>query len=115
MDFYRPRLDDDVLRFVDLEEVPHGRWVRTAGLVICRQAPPTAKGHVFLTMEDETGLLSVTIRPNVYQAFRRIVRHALVMLVEGPVQRQEGTLSVLARRFQPLSVELALPSAREFR
>jgi error-prone DNA polymerase len=117
MDFFRRHLDGrQALRCDELPARPSGRWVRVAGVVICRQAPPTARGHVFLTLEDETGLCNVTIRPNVYQTYRRAVRHDMVVLVEGVLQSQDGAVSVLARRLEGLRLDdLEPPPAREFR
>lgn len=117
MDFYRSRLDlRRAARCDDLARLPPGRWVTVAGIVICRQAPPTARGHVFLTLEDETGLCSVTVRPNVYERFRWAVRHDHVLLVEGPLQSQDGVVGVMARRVEGLRLaELAAPPPRDFR
>jgi len=86
-----------------LRSLEDGQAVRVAGLVVCRQAPPTAKGHVFLTIEDETGLFNVIVRPDVYEKQRRLVRSQPLLLVEGLLQKQDDALSLLAQRFHPLS------------
>ena len=76
-----------------------------AGLVICRQAPPTAGGHVFMTLEDETGLANVIVRPQVYQREKAVARSHPAIMVEGLLQNQEGAISVMARRFTALGRE----------
>jgi error-prone DNA polymerase len=106
MEFYRPTLRAQGVRTADeLAELSSGRAVSVAGLVICRQAPPTAGGHVFLTLEDETGLANIIVRPQVYQRHRAVARSHPVVMVEGVLQNQEGALSVLARRFTALGRE----------
>jgi len=104
VEFYRPSLEKMGVRTADeLRSLEDGQAVRVAGLVVCRQAPPTAKGHVFLTIEDETGLFNVIVRPDVYEKQRRLVRSQPLLLVEGLLQKQDDALSLLAQRFHPLS------------
>jgi error-prone DNA polymerase len=106
MEFYRSRLDDmRVLTCVELGGLPDGSWVRVGGVVICRQAPGTAHGHVFLTIEDETGLGNVIVRPKVYAEYRLTIRHQLVLVVEGRLQNQDRAVSVLAKRVDSLNPE----------
>jgi error-prone DNA polymerase len=87
-----------VLRATDLPKARGGRRVRVAGAVITRQRPGTAKGFVFLTLEDETGIANVIVRPDVYDAHRLSVIEAPFLLVEGILQQQEGVTSVRAER-----------------
>jgi error-prone DNA polymerase len=68
-------------------------------MVITRQQPQTAKGFVFLTLEDETGLVNVIVRPDVYERYRRVIRTSPVLVVEGKLQKEAGCIDVLARRF----------------
>jgi error-prone DNA polymerase len=91
-----------VLRAIDLPLARAGRRVRTAGMVITRQRPGTAKGFVFLTLEDETGIANVIIRPDVYAATRLIVVESPFLLVEGVLQNQDGVTSIRAERLQRL-------------
>jgi error-prone DNA polymerase len=91
-----------VLRAIDLPRARAGRRVRTAGMVITRQRPGTAKGFVFLTLEDETGIANVIIRPDVYAATRLVVVESPFLLVEGILQNQDGVTSVRAERLQRL-------------
>ncbi|HEY5095090.1 MAG TPA: DNA polymerase III subunit alpha [Candidatus Eremiobacteraceae bacterium] len=107
--FCRDRLDAmRVRRASDLAALPHRLVIKVAGVVTSRQRPGTAKGFVFTTMEDETGLVNVIIRPDIYQQYRPIAREEPAVIVEGVLQRQEGTINVLARKFWKLDLaELA--------
>lgn len=92
-----------VLATADLEKQPNGAWVRAAGCVIARQRPGTAKGFVFLSMEDETGITNVIVSPDLFEQERIAVTRARFLLVEGPLQNQGGVLHIRAKRLQPLS------------
>ena len=76
----------------------NGQWARVAGLVVVHQAPPTAKGFHFVTLEDEAGLIDVVFRPQVYQTYRELLRTVSVLLVEGIVRREGEVVNLLARR-----------------
>ncbi|HEY3159797.1 MAG TPA: error-prone DNA polymerase, partial [Vicinamibacterales bacterium] len=89
-----------VLRAVDLPQARDGRRVRVAGMVITRQRPGTAKGFVFLTLEDETGVSNVIIRPDLFDRERMTVIRQPFLLVEGVLQHQDGVVSVKAERLQ---------------
>jgi error-prone DNA polymerase len=91
-----------VQRAIDLPRGRSGQRVRTAGMVITRQRPGTAKGFVFLTLEDETGIANVIVRPDLFQAERAAVIGAPFLLVEGILQNVDGVTSVKAERVQPL-------------
>ena len=67
--------------------------------MVVHQTPPTAKGHHFLTLEDETGLLDVVVRPRVYAQHRQLLHHAAILLAQGVLQRDGERLSVLAKAF----------------
>jgi error-prone DNA polymerase len=107
--FCRDRLDVmRVRRASDLPGLPHRLVLKVAGVVTSRQRPGTAKGFVFTTMEDETGLVNIIIRPDIYEQYRPIARDEPAVIVEGVLQRQEGTINVLARKFWKLDLaELA--------
>jgi error-prone DNA polymerase len=77
-----------------------------AGLVLCRQRPSTASGIMFMTIEDETGIANLIIRPRVYERVRTIVRHATTLLAEGTVEHRAGVTHLLVRRITDLSEEL---------
>ena len=82
---------------------PDGEFVRTAGCVIARQRPGTAKGFIFLSMEDETGIANVIVTPDLYERDRLVVTRSKFLLVEGPLQNQDGVIHVKASRLQSLS------------
>jgi len=81
----------NVLRAVDLPRSRDGDFVRVAGAVICRQRPGTAKGFLFLTLEDETGLVNVIVRPDQFDRFRDLLTNAPLLRVDGVLQSKEGT------------------------
>jgi error-prone DNA polymerase len=81
-----------------LPALPPNASCRVGGLVVTRQRPGTAKGFVFLTLEDETGLVNVIVRPNIYERFRRAIRLSRTLIIEGTLQKESGCIDVLARR-----------------
>jgi error-prone DNA polymerase len=92
-----------VARAIDLPRARAGRRVRVAGAVITRQRPGTAKGFVFLSLEDETGIANIIITPDVFAAFKRTVVDEPYLLCEGILQNQAGAVSVKADRIEPLT------------
>jgi error-prone DNA polymerase len=92
-----------VLRACDLPQAKDGRRVRVAGMVITRQRPGTAKGFVFLTLEDETGISNVIVRPDLFDRERMTVIQQPFLIVDGVLQHQEGVLSVRAERLEGMS------------
>jgi error-prone DNA polymerase len=103
-----------VLRACDLPQGRHGRRVRVAGAVITRQRPGTAKGFVFLTLEDETGIANIIVRPDLFAEQRRAVVDESYLLVEGTLQIQEGVASIKAERVYGLGGEGPQVDARDF-
>jgi error-prone DNA polymerase len=98
MRLYRDRLrKEGVLRSKELEERRDGEIVKVAGMVAVRQRPPTAKGHVFITLEDEDGLINLIIRPQVYERHRDTLRNRPLLLVAGRLQREGQAMSVLVQ------------------
>ena len=91
-----------VLRAIDLPRVRSGRRVRTAGMVITRQRPGTAKGFVFLTLEDETGVANIIVRPDFYDKERAVIITASFLIIEGIVQTVDGVTAIRAERAYPL-------------
>jgi error-prone DNA polymerase len=89
-----------VMRASDLPGARNGRRVRVAGMVITRQRPGTAKGFVFLTLEDETGISNIIIRPDLYDRERVAVVRYPFLLVDGVLQHQDGVLSIRAERVE---------------
>jgi error-prone DNA polymerase len=91
-----------ILRAVDLGRERDGLRVRVAGNVIVRQRPGTAKGFVFLSLEDETGIANVIVTPGLFARHRLVLVTEPFLLVEGILQRQDGVVSVRADRVVPL-------------
>jgi error-prone DNA polymerase len=103
-----------VRRASELAHLPNGRQVRVAGCVIVRQRPGTAKGFVFLSMEDETGIANVIITPDMFQQNRLLLVSEKFVLVEGILQNQDNVISVKARRILPLHVTAAQTTSHDF-
>ncbi|GAC1496699.1 MAG: hypothetical protein NVS1B2_17550 [Vulcanimicrobiaceae bacterium] len=95
---------------------PNNLVCKVGGMVITRQRPGTAKGFVFLTLEDETGLVNVIVNPAVYERNRRIIRATNALVIEGVLQKDQGTIDLIAKRFWPLDTGGILDgvSARNF-
>jgi len=105
LEHFRPHLRKaGVLTAQQLTKVPNGSRVATAGAVIVRQRPGTAKGFVFLTLEDETGLSQAIVNPQLFanEEMRATILRNSGLIVEGIVQNQEGQPSVRAEKFWPL-------------
>jgi len=93
-----------------LARVPHGRLVRIAGSVIVRQRPGTAKGFVFLSMEDETGVMNAIITPATYDRYKLVVVGEPFLLIDGVLQNQDGVISVKVGRVEALPAGAAAES-----
>ena len=91
-----------VLRAIDLRTTRQGRRVRVAGRVITRQRPETARGFVFLTLEDETGIANIIVRPDLFVRDRLVIVEEPFLVVEGVLQNQDGVTSVGAETVQGL-------------
>jgi error-prone DNA polymerase len=117
MALLRGDLPADVLTAEQVRASRDGARIRTAGLVVCRQRPGTAKGYVFLLLEDETGVVNIVIRPELYEAKRSTIRGESYLCIEGTVQLHSGTLNVIAARAIPVgeitTASSALPRAPE--
>ncbi|MGA9944840.1 MAG: error-prone DNA polymerase [Candidatus Cybelea sp.] len=87
-----------VVPAAELPKVPRNSLCRVGGLVITRQRPGTAKGFVFLTLEDETGIVNVIVRPDVYETHRRPIRSSSTLIVEGMLQKESGCIDMLAKK-----------------
>jgi error-prone DNA polymerase len=103
-----------VLRAVDLPQSRAGRRVRVAGAVITRQRPGTAKGFVFLTLEDETGIANIIVRPDLFDRERMAIASEPFLLVEGTLQNQDGVSAVKADRVQGLPGGDVEPPSHDF-
>ena len=98
----RPRLPDHLVTTVDLERLSDGAMVQIAGLTVCRQRPGTAKGIIFLLLEDERGLVNVVVYPDLYEERRIIVRAEPFIVVSGKLQKQNDTINIIAQAIDPL-------------
>jgi len=97
MELYRRQAKQaGAMRSDELIRIQAGGRVRVAGMVAVRQAPPTAKGFVFLTLEDEHGMMNVIVKPRVFQGYERIWSRGLVLMVEGSVEREGAVTNVMA-------------------
>ncbi|PYM46049.1 MAG: error-prone DNA polymerase [Candidatus Rokuibacteriota bacterium] len=112
MVFHRERLERlRVARAIELPGLKDGRAVRVAGAVVVRQRPGTAKGFVFLNLEDETGLVNVVVPPPLFHRYRLVLVQEPFLYVEGTLEHRDDVISVRAGRIQPLRSELGrLPS-----
>ena len=111
LSFLRERYRDRrILSSADLAEKRHGDRVQIAGVVLVRQQPGTAKGVVFMTIEDETGIANIVVWSKVMQSCRKVVMRARLVLVRGIVQRTEEIIHVVAKELVDLSGDLALLS-----
>lgn len=86
-----------VLTAAELASQPAGKVVKAAGMLIVRQAPPTAKSHLFVTLEDESGLVNLIIRPDLRERERSALHNATLLQVEGRLQREGAAVSVLVQ------------------
>jgi error-prone DNA polymerase len=97
----------------DLRAMKDGRWVNLAGVVLVRQKPGSAKGVMFITLEDETDIANLVIWPDLFEKHRRVVLGASMMGVRGRVQREGEVIHVVAQRLDDLSAMLGTVGARE--
>jgi len=103
-----------ILSAQELKTCKDGQFVRTAGCIIARQRPGTAKGFIFLSMEDETGIANVIVTPDLYEHNRLTVTRSKFLMVEGPVQNQDGVVHVKATRLISLSSDGLELSSHDF-
>ena len=99
---------------MELERLPNGVAVRVAGSVIARQRPGTAKGFVFLSLEDETGIANAIITPQVFERDHLIIVHQQFLLIDGELQNQDNVISVKAARVLPLMITRAHTESHDF-
>jgi error-prone DNA polymerase len=115
MAYHRSRMDAMGIRKAsDLSRIPDGQYLRIGGCVICRQRPGTAKGFVFLSIEDETGVANAIVTPDLFQKNRLLLSSAQFLMVEGILQNQDNVISVKAERVSPLSITRAETVSHDF-
>jgi error-prone DNA polymerase len=103
------------LAAAELRAAPNGMRVRTAGLVIVRQRPGSAKGFCFLTLEDETGTSNAILTPQMFRRFRIPLHASPLVLIEGPLQNVDDVVHVRVRHLEPLAADEALPDSHDYR
>jgi error-prone DNA polymerase len=103
MELMRAGLRERVLRSEDLETTPDGTRVEVAGMVVARQRPATARGVVFMLLEDESGVINLVVLPPAYKRHRLAVRTASFLRVDGKLERREGVINVVADGLEPLA------------
>lgn len=110
-----------VLSAAELRDVPDGRFVRTAGHVIVRQRPGSAKGFCFLTLEDETGISNAILTPRFFRRFRTPLHAASIVEIAGPLQNVDGVIHLRVRELAALAGRRdgrgrhTLPSSHDYR
>ncbi len=104
MDLVADQLNEGMTPSHLVNEMQTGQPVTVAGLVAVRQAPETAKGFIFHTLEDYHGLLNVITAPGLIQKYRRLIESAPALIVHGHIERQERSVNVIAERFEPLTI-----------
>ena len=104
-----------VLAAAELRNLPDGSPVRTAGFVIVRQRPGSAKGFCFLTLEDETGTSNAVLTPKIFQKFRAPLHTSALVEVAGPLQNVDGVIHIRVRELRPIALDEALPSSHDYR
>ena len=115
MAYYREEMNAlGVLRAIDLAAVRNGTYVRVAGAVIARQRPGTAKGFVFLSLEDETGISNAIITPDIFEQNRFTVIGGKFLLIEGRLQNVDNVISVKADRVEVLAASEAAVTSHDF-
>ncbi|HXY13318.1 MAG TPA: error-prone DNA polymerase [Terriglobales bacterium] len=115
MAYHRARMHAKGIRKAsDLRSIPNGQHLRIGGCVIARQRPGTAKGFVFLSLEDETGVANAIIHPDLFQQNRLLVSSEQFLMVEGILQNQDNVISVKAERILPLEVTRARTTSHDF-
>jgi error-prone DNA polymerase len=116
MALLRPGLGEAYPSLRHLEKMPDGAQVRVPGMVVCRQQPGTAKGFVFLLLEDEFGMVNVIVPPWLHERQRAEVRGEAFVFVSGELQRKEDTVNLLAQRFDVLPVPRSMkpPQSHNF-
>ena len=101
-------------RSSELRDLPSGKRLRIGGCVITRQRPGTAKGFVFISLEDETGVANAIIAPDLFQSNRLLLASEKFLAIEGILQNQDNVISVKAERVQPLFVTKAETVSHDF-
>ena len=96
----------------ELSKAPQGSIIEIAGNVICRQRPGTAKGFVFISLEDETGVSNAIVEPDLFERFRLVITEESFLLIEGQVQNSDNVVLIKAQKIRPLANLPAMQAMR---
>lgn len=113
MEFLRENLPE-AWNARQIRAAPNNTAIETAGMVICRQRPGTAKGFVFLSLEDETGISNIIVPPGLYERTRLLIASESFLRIDGLVQQHEGVTHVRAQRIHPLPTHLPPTPSHDF-
>jgi error-prone DNA polymerase len=115
MKLLRERLPN-IWRAIDLVHARDSSIIQIAGNVICRQRPGTAKGFVFISLEDETGVSNAIVEPDLFERFRLLITEEAFLLIEGEVQNSDGVVLIKTREIRALTHEELIGSeSHDFR
>ena len=100
-----------------LIDMPDGRFLRVAGIILLRQRPSTAKGITFVTLEDETGIVNLVVKQQIWEQFYTVARKSAAWLAHGRLERREKVIHVLVSRIEDMSVKIGdlRTKSRDFR
>jgi error-prone DNA polymerase len=115
MQYHRAQMEKlRIHKASDLSKIPNGKYLRIGGCVIARQRPGTAKGFVFLSLEDETGVANAIINPQLFQKKRLLITSEQFLMIEGTLQNLDNVISVKAAHVAALSITRAHTSSHDF-
>jgi error-prone DNA polymerase len=115
MQHLRDRLNDaGITSSAGMNDMHGGERIVVAGLVVARQHPETAKGTVFLLLEDEFGFMNVIVPRDLYAKYREVVKFAPFLVVEGKFEREDRVMNVVGRRFGELRTAKIVARSRDF-
>jgi error-prone DNA polymerase len=116
MAYLRASMPNDIWRSTDLSSGENGTRLRIAGLAICRQRPGTAKGFVFISLEDETGISNAIVSPQIFEKNRLVITQETFLLIEGILQLHSGVIHVRAEQIERLpALELETSDSHDFK
>ena len=102
MAYLRESLPSDIWRSTDLPLAEDGTRLRVSGIAICRQRPGTAKGFVFISLEDEAGVSNIIVHPEIFERNRFVITQETFLLIEGILQARSGTVHIRAEKIERL-------------
>jgi error-prone DNA polymerase len=117
MKYYRPWAEQHGMKSCkDLQTIPSNEYVTLAAGVICRQKPGTAKGFMFFTLEDETGLANIIIKPRLLKTYKEILLHHNFLAISGRIQNEDGVVNLVAHHVESLPELIGRPklASRDF-